>query len=88
MMVQQETAQEGRQKKNRSWDPGGISLLKVETANAHTQIEIAKVVQNVATTKVEQNDGKKIALKPIYIHTKLVENNNKTNLILHYSILG
>ena len=46
-------------KKNRSWDPGGISLLKVETANAHTQIEIAKVVLNVATTKVEQNDGKK-----------------------------
>ena len=58
MMVQQETVQEGRQK-NRSWDPGGISLLKVETANAHTQIEIAKVVLNVATTKVEQNDGKK-----------------------------
>ena len=74
MMVQQETAQEGRQKKNGGWDPGGISLLKVETANAHTQIEIAKVVL--------------IALKPIYIHTKLVENNNKTNLILHYSILG
>ena len=56
MMVQQETAQEG--KKKGELGPWRISLLKVETANAHTQIEIAKVVLNVATTKVEQNDGK------------------------------
>ena len=55
MMVQQETAQEGKKKELGPWR---ISLLKVETANAHTQIEIAKVVLNVATTKVEQNDGK------------------------------